>query len=256
VLGGRGDFDGALEVVDRLGKDFPMLAHRSAHHLARVELMLSAARYDDAKAVLDAAAERLTGDPTAAIVLRLVARLRECWKLEADLRGREAERNDLPRVKLATSKGTIVFELFEDDAPNAVANFVSLVESGFYDGTRFHWVSGGGRVVGGDPNSRNDDEHDDGYGGPGYMIENEPGRRLMFPFTVAFVDRRDRRRSEGSSFLINVAPLPQLDGYSTVFGRVLEGQEVVRKLEYYDTLEKAEILRKRDHPYVPVKRGG
>ena len=108
--------------------------------------------------------------------------------------------------------------------------------------------------MGGDPNSRDEDEYNDGYGDPRYLIESNPGRRLHLPYTIAFADRRLSRRQEGCSFVIHIAPLPTLDGVNTVFGRVIEGFDVVRKLEYYDKLEKATVVRKRKHAYVAVKR--
>ncbi|MEE8106792.1 MAG: peptidylprolyl isomerase, partial [Planctomycetota bacterium] len=94
----------------------------------------------------------------------------------------------------------------------------------------------------------------DGFGGPGYLIESEVGRRLHLPFTVSFVDKRRARRAQGSIFRIMVAPAPTLDGVHTVFGRILEGQDVARRLEYYDVLESATVIRKRDHEYKTVRR--
>jgi peptidyl-prolyl cis-trans isomerase B (cyclophilin B) len=152
------------------------------------------------------------------------------------------------------SRGTLLLELYEDDAPNAVANFVSLVERGFYVGTRFHWVEGSRRVIGGDPNSKDDDPANDGYGGPGYRIEPEPSRRLNLRHTIALSDERGARRSEGSSFLIHLEAFPALDGVTSVIGRVIEGFETLRAIEYYDVIKKAEVVRKRDHDYNPVTR--
>jgi cyclophilin family peptidyl-prolyl cis-trans isomerase len=72
--------------------------------------------------------------------------------------------------------------------------------------------------------------------------------------TVSFSDKRRDRRTEGSAFSIYIAPFPPGDGVNTVLGRVIAGEDVVRKLEHYDTIEKATVLRKRAHPYTPVKR--
>ena len=140
------------------------------------------------------------------------------------------------------------------DARNVVANFISLVESGNYAGTRFSWCEGGRRVLGGDPNTRDEDPHNDGFGDPGYLIESEPGRRLNLAYMVAFTDKRRARRTEGCTFVIHMAPFPALDGVNTVFGRVIEGHATVRKLEYYDAIEATEVVRKRDHAYEPIKR--
>jgi len=250
----RNDPAGALATLEKLGAYLPQLATTPRHLLIRSQLLRDLGRYDDSRALLTKHAEELKDDPIATRELSDVNGWREAWRIEQEIRKAEAERDDLPRVRLTTTKGDIDIELFEDDAPNGVANFISLVESGFYAGTRFHWVSGGDHVVGGDPNTKDDDPHNDGYGGPGYMIESEPGRRLSFPMTVAFADERRERRTEGSAFSIFLAPFPPGDGVNTVLGRVLAGEDVVRKLEYYDKIEKAEVLRKRDHPYVPVKR--
>jgi len=147
-----------------------------------------------------------------------------------------------------------VLELFDDDAPNAVANFVTLVGRGFYNGTRFHWVDSGSVAYGGDPNSRDNDRFNDGFGDPGYLIESEPSRRLNLPFTIAFVDTRRAARTQGCTFALNLRAAPQLDGVTTVFGRVIEGFDVVRKLSAGDTIKSTTILRKRKHEYKVVKR--
>lgn len=248
----RNDFKGALQALDDLAAFLPPLATTSRHLLIRMQILRDAGRYDEALKVLTDNAEHLKEDPAAAREKTVLMDLCEAWRVEQEIRKGEAD--DLPRVLLETTKGEIVLELFEDDSPNGVANFVSLVEAGFYDGTRFHWAAGGGRVVGGDPDSRDDDPHNDGYGGPGYMIESEPGRRLTFAMTVGYADNRRRRRTEGSCFVIHLSPFPLTDGVNTTLGRVIAGEEVAGKLEYYDTLQKASVIRKRPHPYSPVKR--
>jgi cyclophilin family peptidyl-prolyl cis-trans isomerase len=251
VLRGRNDPERAIEIHKELGRDFPLLLHRPGHTLGGVDLLITAGRFEEALALMRANEEVLKDVPAAEPLSRVARSLGASWKREQELR---AAGTNLPRVRLKTSKGEIVLELFEDDVPNAVANFISLVEKGFYDGTRFHWATGGRRVLGGDPNSRDEDVHNDGFGDPGYLIETEPGRRLLFPYSLSYMDKRNRRRSEGSSFAIQLAPAPEIDGYNTVFGRVVEGEEVVRRLEYYDTLIEAAVVSKRDHPYVPVTR--
>jgi cyclophilin family peptidyl-prolyl cis-trans isomerase len=250
VLKGRNDLERALEVHRALGEDYPLLTHRPAHSLGGVDLLITAGRYEEAIGLLRAN-EALKDVPSVAPLSRVAHSLGANWKREQEMRAAD---KDLPRVRLETNRGEIVLELFEDDVPNAVANFISLVEKGFYDKTRFHWVTGGRRVLGGDANSRDEDEHNDGFGDPGYLIESEPGRRLQFPYTLTYVDKRDRRRTEGCTFALEIAPAPETEGYHTVFGRVVKGEGVVRRLEYYDTLIKAEVISKRDHPYVPVTR--
>jgi len=250
----RNDLAGTLAVVDELGAAFPAVGASPRHLLVRAELLRDLGRYAEAVEHLERNAEALRTNPNLAGDKAILAAMRDHWRIEQEIRKEEAARDDLPRVRMKTTKGEFVIELFEDDAPNGVANFVSLVESGAYEGTRFHWVEGGRRMLGGDPNSRDDDPHNDGFGDPGYMIEAEPGRRLHFPFTVSYADKRRTRATEGSIFAIHVAPFPAVDGRNTVFGRVIEGEDVVRRLEYYDAIEKAEVIRRRDHPYEPVKR--
>jgi peptidyl-prolyl cis-trans isomerase B (cyclophilin B) len=250
----RNDLAGALKAHLDLGAYLPPLARTAHYQLLRAQMLRDLGRFDDALAVFTEHAKELEEDPTANGERAAIEALREGWRVEQTIRREEAARDDLPRVRLETTKGVIDVELYEDDAPNAVANFLSLVESGFYDGTRFHWVRGGDRVVGGDPNSKDDDPHNDGYGDPGYLIESEPGRRQTFAMTLGMVDKRRERRTEGSAFAIYLAPCPPVDGVNTVFGRVLEGEDVVRKLEHYDAIRKATVLRKRPHPNTPLKR--
>ena len=67
-----------------------------------------------------------------------------------------------------------------------------------------------------------------------------PGNRCIFSYVVAFADKRRLRRTEGATFVIHIAPFPGIDGRNTVFGRVIEGKDTVRKLEYYDVIEDAQ----------------
>jgi hypothetical protein len=86
---------------------------------------------------------------------------RELWEKESEIRAAEAAADDLPRVKLTTTKGEIVLELFENEAPQTVANFVTLVKQGFYDGSPFHRVLPKFMAQGGA-------KGEEGQGGPGY----------------------------------------------------------------------------------------
>ena len=253
---GRNDLAGALAIHDGIGKNFPLMTTTQPHFLMRAELLRGLGRFQEAIDDFESRPGYLANNPPAMLELRVLHALLEAQRMEAAIRKEEAQRDDLPRVKLHTSRGDIIVELFEDDAPNAVANFISLVQRGFYDGTRFYWSEGGRRLLGGDPNSMDDDPHNDGFGGPGYMIESEPSRRLNLPYHLAFADIRGTRRTEGSAFVIHIAPFPPLDGIDSVFGRVIKGFDVVRRLEYEDTLEKAVVIRKRRHEYKPVIRPG
>jgi peptidyl-prolyl cis-trans isomerase B (cyclophilin B) len=250
---GRSRFGVALEVFESVAKRFPLLRRTEWGFLVRAELLRSVGDFEGGLKHVDERAKVVRNQETVKRMRRMFLGLAAAWKLEEGIRAKEAEKDDLPRVSLKTNRGTIVIELFEDDAPNAVANFVRLVEEGFYDGLRFHY-SVGGRVFGGDPNSRNESRHDDGFGDPGYLIESEPSRRAPFPFTVAFADKRYRTRTEGSAFVIHFTPMPEMDGRNSVIGRVIEGHEAARSLSYYDTIEEAKVVRKRAHEYNVTTR--
>ncbi len=172
------------------------------------------------------------------------------WKEELRLRSVEEKGDPLPRVRLATSAGEIEIELFENEAPIAVSNFVALTERKFFDGTRIHRAIPGLVAQGGDPNSRNDDPEDDGKGGPGYLFADElpPGKfRRHFRGSLAMANAGPN--TNGSQFFLTRRPTPWLDGKHVVFGRVVKGMDVVDRLGEGDSLLKSEIVRKRDHPY-------
>jgi cyclophilin family peptidyl-prolyl cis-trans isomerase len=180
------------------------------------------------------------------------------WKQEQELRQKESAADDLPRVKLTTTKGDMVIELFENEAPETVGNFLSLVKKGFYDGLTFHRVLAGFMAQVGCPVG-------DGTGGPGYTIYDECGKpeaRRHFRGSVSMA-KTNAPNSGGSQFFICFRPAPDLNGKHTVFGRVIEGIEVLDKLQRRDPtakdppepdkIIKAEVLRDRGHEYLPRK---
>jgi cyclophilin family peptidyl-prolyl cis-trans isomerase len=182
---------------------------------------------------------------------------KEMWEKEQAIRAKEAEADDLPRVKISTTKGDIVIELFENEAPDTVGNFVSLVESGFYKDSPFHRVLKNFMAQGGDPTGS-------GSGGPGYSIYCECYRddhRRHFRGTLSMA--HSGKDTGGSQFFLTFLPTPHLNGRHTAFGRVIEGLDVLAKLQRIDpeqpsevTPDKilgAEVLRKRDHAYLPKK---
>ena len=122
--------------------------------------------------------------------------------------------------------GVIKAELYPEIAPNTVANFVNLVESGFYDGLIFHRVIPGFMIQGGDPQGT-------GMGGPGYTIKGEFARNgfkqntLKHTRGVLSMARSMMPNSAGSQFFIMHANAPHLDGDYAAFGRVTEGMDVV-----------------------------
>jgi cyclophilin family peptidyl-prolyl cis-trans isomerase len=183
------------------------------------------------------------------------------WQREQELRAAEAKADDLPRVLLKTSKGDIVVELFENEAPNTVANFISLVEARKYDGVKFHRVIPGFMAQGGDPKTLDKDPNNDGQGGPGYRIACEcysENARMHFQGSLSMAHAG--KDTGGSQFFITHAPTAHLNwaegkqGSShTVFGRVINGLDVALALRKGDKIESAKVIRKRDKAYVPVK---
>ena len=135
-----------------------------------------------------------------------------------------------PIVTIEMENGGVVrAELYPDIAPNTVANFVSLVQSGFYDGLIFHRVIPGFMIQGGDPKGT-------GMGGPGYTIRGEFARNgfrqnnLKHSRGVLSMARSMMPNSAGSQFFIMHANAPHLDGDYAAFGIVLEGMDVVDQI--------------------------
>jgi cyclophilin family peptidyl-prolyl cis-trans isomerase len=163
----------------------------------------------------------------------------EAWKAEQTLIAAE---KDLPRVEFETDQGRIVITLFEDDAPNTVASFITLTEQGFYDGLVFHRVVPHFVVQGGDPDGT-------GSGGPGYSIKCEMGRK-HFRGSLGMA-RSEDPDSAGSQFYfcLSAATTHHLDAGYCVFGRVSEGLDVMDKLRLGGKVIKARVLNRRAHDY-------
>lgn len=220
--------------------------------------MVATNQFDLAEQYLKKAYEANTLDATGAQYLNEMPAYKKFWEREQALRAKEAEANNLPRVKLLTSKGDLIIELLENEAPETVGNFVSLVESGFYNGLTFHRVLPGFMAQGGCPDG-------DGSGGPGYQIRCECYRedhRKHFRGSLSMAHAG--RDTGGSQFFLTFLPTPHLNGKHTVFGRVLEGLDVLGKIQRVDPqsepsgiepdkIIEATVIRKRDHVYEPNK---
>lgn len=135
-----------------------------------------------------------------------------------------------------TSKGTINIELFEDKAPKTVANFINLVQRGYYDGLNFHRVIPNFMVQGGCPNG-------DGRGGPGYVFEDEFNAELAHDVPGKLSMANAGPGTNGSQFFITHVPTPWLDGKHTIFGSVLSSsdQDVVNAIAQGDEIESITI---------------
>ncbi|KGG12474.1 MULTISPECIES: peptidylprolyl isomerase [Prochlorococcus] len=117
---------------------------------------------------------------------------------------------------IETDKGLINIELFSDDAPNTVANFVKLSNQGFYDGLAFHRVIKGFMAQGGCPNTREGATGMPGTGGPGYKIDCEINTKQHLPGSLSMAHAG--KNTGGSQFFIVHESQPHLDGVHTVFG--------------------------------------
>lgn len=199
-------------------------------------------------------------------LLRSLPALVAAWEWEQRLRDREQQANDLPRVEMTLPSGKVVIELFENEAPETVGNFISLVESGDFDGKVFHRVissfmaQGGGFSPGMPPRA------------PEYSINDEfkrPDFRRHFARSISMANTGQPKSGSKQFFMCFVAT-PFLDGKHTVFGHVVEGFEHVRRLTPTHEIDKegkevpidaavadaiisARVLRKRDHEYVTTK---
>jgi cyclophilin family peptidyl-prolyl cis-trans isomerase len=186
-----------------------------------------------------------------------LAQYKKWWDEEQAIRSAEEAKGDLPRVKITTTKGDIVIELFENEAPDTVGNFISLVEKKFYDNTVFHRVLKNFMAQGGDPEGT-------GSGGPGYNIYCEcekPNARRHFRGSLSMAHAG--KNTGGSQFFLTFLPTAHLNGKHTCFGRVVEGMDVLAKIQRIepgaenaptpDKIVKAEVVRKRDHAYAPRK---
>lgn len=259
-----------LEVMrDRMRKDSYEEAHRLAElmveHGAKQEELASQAgvaafmvnEFDLADKYFSAAEQANAFGGQARGMQAHLGYYRELWKEESALRKTEGEANDLPRVKLKTTKGDIVIELFENEAPQTVGNFVSLVEEKFYDGLTFHRVLPNFMAQGGCPEGT-------GTGGPGYQIPCEcvnDKHRKHFRGVISMA--HSGRDTGGSQFYLTFVPTKHLDGQHTVFGRIISGMDVLGKLKRRepgarepvepDKIVEATVLRKRDHEYKPTK---
>lgn len=137
----------------------------------------------------------------------------------------------MKKLIMETEKGNMVLELFEEDAPNTVKNFETLAEEGFYDGLSFHRVIADFVIQGGCPDGT-------GAGGPGYTIKCEldgnPNKHLRGSLSMAHAGRD----TGGSQFFICHSPQPHLDGNHTVFGKVIEGLDVIDEISQGDKILK------------------
>lgn len=141
------------------------------------------------------------------------------------------------KAEMITDKGTMLIEFYEEDAPIAVNNFVTLAKKGFYDGLKFHRVIPDFMIQGGDPTGT-------GAGGPGYTIQCElTGNNQYHDKGVLSMAHRGRNTG-GSQFFIchNRSNTQHLDRNHTCFGKVVEGLEIVDTIRQGDKIQKINIV--------------
>lgn len=154
----------------------------------------------------------------------------------------------MKQATIETDRGTMRLELFDKEAPGTVANFEKLANNGFYDGLTFHRVISNFMVQGGCPEGT-------GRGGPGYTIKCEtqgnPHRHERGSLSMAHAGKD----TGGSQFFICHSPQAHLDGKHTVFGKVVDGVDVVDKLRQGDHMTQVRVVGEDGQPTVvpPIK---
>ena len=149
----------------------------------------------------------------------MMSRLSAAGRSEAGIKVPSAA----PQVKLTTSMGAIVVELNKEKAPISTENFIKYVDSGHYNGTVFHRVIDGFMIQGGDPLGQ-------GTGGPGYNFADEFHPQLRHNKAGILSMANAGPNTNGSQFFITLGPTPHLDNRHSVFGEVVEGLDVVKKI--------------------------
>lgn len=206
--------------------------------------------------------------PQESILLAKLDEVKASWEQELKRREEDQTKNN-PQVRILTTKGEIVVELFEDDAPESVANFVYLVEQGYYTRKPFFFVKE--HLL-----AQTGCEKGDGKGNAGYGVKPEadsPTRRSHFRGSLGMPVGMNNDPAQGSmsfagsQFYFTFVPLPLADERNAVFGRVISGIEVLGLFKIVDltdeearkdpslrpdTVIRAEVIRKRDHDYRPT----
>ena len=141
----------------------------------------------------------------------------------------------MKKATIQTNRGAIVLQLFDDKTPMTCANFEKLATSGFYDGLTFHRVIADFMIQGGCPDGT-------GAGGPGYEFDDEFHKDLKHSGPGILSMANAGPNTNGSQFFITHVKCPWLDGKHTVFGKVLEGQDVVDAIQEDDVMEKVTVV--------------
>lgn len=236
-----------------------------AEELIRVEIFNN--KFDDALELKSKSPSKIEAyNKREQIIFSFIEVLKKNFDRELELREKD-KTAELPRVEMKIKgKGSVILELFEDEAPETVANFISLTEAGFYDGIIFHDVANSFVVHGGLMSMKR-------FEPTGYTIYDEcrkPERRHHFRGSISTWTVAEKPNVSCAEFSILRMPGPYFTRFNqTVFGRVIEGMEIIDKIQNTkevnqedgsetpipnvmpDVIESIRVLRKRDHEYLP-----
>jgi len=181
------------------------------------------------------------------VIVLIAAILIGGYTLTGQFIGRGENMKNVNRfANFETSMGNFKAELFDDKTPITAGNFVQLAQQGFYDGTKFHRVIKNFMIQGGDPLTKDDSKQAYwGTGGPGYEIPDEFGEGLKHDTVGMLSMANSGPNTGGSQFFITVFPTPHLDGKHAIFGKIVEGYDVVEKISKVKTVP-------GDRPLQPV----
>ncbi len=175
---------------------------------------------------------------------------------------KEMSKDNNPIIKISTSLGDMKAMLYEDKTPNTVANIINLAENNFYKDMKFHRIITGFMAQGGCPNSREGASGVAGTGGPGYRIADEFDSSLRHTKRGLLSMANSGPNTNGSQFFITFKETPWLDNKHGIFGEIIEGFEVLDKLEAAgsqsgrptkDIEFSISVISKQDHPYEVKK---
>ena len=260
-LKGTARFAEALAAIDALDQDTQQSAEAI---LLRAQCLFAEEQIEASFVYFDQLTEAKLSELSVSeqgqynLTLETKTRARDVYPLEIAARARDAETGTLPQAVIITDRGRIVVELFEDDAPNHVANFISLADDDFYDGLTMHRVIPTFMSQMGDPRSTIAEPlppATNGTDGPGYTIADEHTADLdyrnLFTGSLSMANYPNQPNTGASQFFITHQPTSHLNGVHTVFGRVIDGLDVVRASEVNDMIVSVDVTRRRDHEYLP-----
>ena len=169
----------------------------------------------------------------------------------AQNRNYEQQKSEREVWVFETNMGDIMILPLPQAAPNTVRQIKNLIQRGFYDGLAFHHVESNGLIQGGDVNSRDDDPDNDGIGNPGFTVAPEFNAPCMMG-SVGLAHPPGEPDKANSQFFILLEDRPQLNGRFTVFGVIVEGIEVARKISRVPTNDSGQPAERIEIKHVYV----